>query len=330
MYIFFTLCVLMWLIIGIKANSALIIIISLVIIFITWFKYYKQKSEAQNEKEQSRVNELRRLELVKHQFKELQIEFIQDNNKISGFFHLFDALLFCKSRGYGYIEHSFFYDNKKISAFLLLSRDIQLPHEVDIIYNYINKVLLINRAESIFSLLPASSSALAEDVKLHKAKEEKKIIIKNNILKNIQTRVKADMGLNSVCVYIIASGKISKIGIAKDPNIRIKQLQTGNHKKLVLKKCWWFFSQEDAKKVEKEAHTLLKVKGFHAHGEWFNIVAEEAMSFTLEVINNLIDQKNIDENLLDIDNKFQSTIDNELTILNQVQWQLSKKIMNIV
>jgi predicted GIY-YIG superfamily endonuclease len=68
-------------------------------------------------------------------------------------------------------------------------------------------------------------------------------------------------------VYIITNGEDYKVGVSVDPEKRLKQLQTGNSKKLSIVSTF-----EVSKKVvfamEKEAHKLICAK-YQKSGEWF-------------------------------------------------------------
>lgn len=80
-------------------------------------------------------------------------------------------------------------------------------------------------------------------------------------------------------VYLIkseASG-YCKIGVSKNPNKRIKQLQTGNSDKIYLVDK---YKSEIYKKIENVFHTTyshLKV-----NGEWFDLTLEQELNFINE------------------------------------------------
>lgn len=67
-------------------------------------------------------------------------------------------------------------------------------------------------------------------------------------------------------IYIISNGEAFKVGFSKDPKRRVKQLQTGNPKKLEL---MYFVEIEVApvKILEDIVHRYLKFN--HLTGEWF-------------------------------------------------------------
>jgi hypothetical protein len=88
-------------------------------------------------------------------------------------------------------------------------------------------------------------------------------------------------------VYIITNGEDLKVGVSYDPEKRLKQLQTGNSKKLrIVSK--FEVEKRDVFKMEKEAHA--KIIGFYQkRGEWF----KGAMEFHVNLILDTIHQKYI-------------------------------------
>lgn len=76
-------------------------------------------------------------------------------------------------------------------------------------------------------------------------------------------------------IYIIGTEEQIKIGFSKQPEKRLKELQTGNEKKLQL-----FYKEEiqDSKVriVEKLIHRDLR--RYHKSGEWFTMKPEDAIS----------------------------------------------------
>lgn len=77
------------------------------------------------------------------------------------------------------------------------------------------------------------------------------------------------------CVYLIRGneGKY-KIGIAKNPSQRIRQLQTGNSDKLELIET---YQSENASKIESTLHN--QYAHVRNHGEWFDLSISDEMSF---------------------------------------------------
>lgn len=79
-------------------------------------------------------------------------------------------------------------------------------------------------------------------------------------------------------VYAITDGECIKIGISKDVRSRIKELQTGNPRNLVL---WGEFDADGSDEVV-EAELHLKLAGHRVRGEWF-WDCEEVRNTFLEV-----------------------------------------------
>jgi predicted GIY-YIG superfamily endonuclease len=65
-------------------------------------------------------------------------------------------------------------------------------------------------------------------------------------------------------IYVISDGDGYKIGVAKNPERRLKQLQTGNQKKLVLE---FIDYKNEPYKIEKSLHRSFHK--FKTNGEWF-------------------------------------------------------------
>jgi len=61
-----------------------------------------------------------------------------------------------------------------------------------------------------------------------------------------------------------------KIGISKDPETRLKQLQTGNSNRLALV---YTTKAENRYKEERKIHKILEA--YKLHGEWFNLESKE-------------------------------------------------------
>ena len=70
-------------------------------------------------------------------------------------------------------------------------------------------------------------------------------------------------------VYLIRSGKKGpiKIGIAKNVDSRISELQIGNPNKLFLVAIFPIHSEKKAREIERHLHKLFKRQ--HIRGEWF-------------------------------------------------------------
>ena len=81
--------------------------------------------------------------------------------------------------------------------------------------------------------------------------------------------------MNKSFIYVIGDNASPyKIGFTKDPNKRLKSLQTGNPSKLNM-----LYKQEinesETKFIEKQIHNVLKRK--QVSGEWFDITLEDAI-----------------------------------------------------
>lgn len=75
------------------------------------------------------------------------------------------------------------------------------------------------------------------------------------------------------CVYFISDGEFVKIGVAASLTSRIRELQTGNPRKLFAMYVIEANSQKDALKIENELHDLFF--DVRCIGEWFDINDEE-------------------------------------------------------
>lgn len=69
-------------------------------------------------------------------------------------------------------------------------------------------------------------------------------------------------------VYMIYGGGYLKIGVAQNPDKRLKTMQTGNPYKLRIMALIPFQSRREAFDYENELHK--KFKAFHYTGEWFH------------------------------------------------------------
>lgn len=77
--------------------------------------------------------------------------------------------------------------------------------------------------------------------------------------------------MNSDYIYIISNEQnYIKVGVSKNPERRIKQLQTGNeHQLSLLFKEEFNCSRNHLLKIEKELHKKLKQMTTKSIGEWF-------------------------------------------------------------
>lgn len=77
-------------------------------------------------------------------------------------------------------------------------------------------------------------------------------------------------------IYLIKSLNegIYKIGVSKNPNKRLKEIQTGNPAPVEIVQL---YETEMAYKVEKALHN--RYSHFNTHGEWFELSIKEETSF---------------------------------------------------
>lgn len=97
---------------------------------------------------------------------------------------------------------------------------------------------------------------------------------------------------NKSFVYLIKAGRDSKapikIGVAGDVHKRLKQLQTGNPKELILVMHFQCNDRSHAFRLEKSMHEILD--GQRLCGEWFKVTRSRLM----KVINNLGNDQEIE------------------------------------
>lgn len=77
-------------------------------------------------------------------------------------------------------------------------------------------------------------------------------------------------------IYLIKSLNegVYKIGVSKNPNKRLKALQTGNPSPVEI---LYLYETENAYKIEKSLHN--RYSHFNTHGEWFELSIKEETSF---------------------------------------------------
>lgn len=71
------------------------------------------------------------------------------------------------------------------------------------------------------------------------------------------------------------------MGVSDNPAKRIKQLQTGNPKKLKIVSTFELPKKEIAFKVEKEAHTKIQAL-YEKRGEWFKGATEHHVNMIVD------------------------------------------------
>ena len=94
-------------------------------------------------------------------------------------------------------------------------------------------------------------------------------------LDSFENRYKGPLYSNNIpaSVYFITDGSYVKIGVAIDIKKRIKQLQTGNARKLFLLMKIEFSNGGPAYAAETDLHEMFKDKS--KNGEWFRILNDD-------------------------------------------------------
>jgi len=77
-------------------------------------------------------------------------------------------------------------------------------------------------------------------------------------------------------IYLIKSLNegVYKIGVSKNPNKRLNDLQTGNPSPI---KILYLYESENAYKIEKALHN--RYSHFNTHLEWFELSIKEEITF---------------------------------------------------
>jgi hypothetical protein len=83
-------------------------------------------------------------------------------------------------------------------------------------------------------------------------------------------------------VYIITNGEDFKVGVSVNPKKRLKQLQTGNPKKLRLVAVFEV-EKKDVFKMEKEAHASISC-WYMKSGEWFKNATEFHVNLMVDTV----------------------------------------------
>lgn len=79
-------------------------------------------------------------------------------------------------------------------------------------------------------------------------------------------------------IYLLQSDNgVYKIGVSKDPQKRLKQLQTGSSEKLEIIKT---YESEFYRQIEKGLHN--KFNHLRSEGEWFYLHLEDELRFIKE------------------------------------------------
>lgn len=83
-------------------------------------------------------------------------------------------------------------------------------------------------------------------------------------------------------VYFISNDNAVKIGITRNVQVRLYDLQTANHQRLYLINAIPCDSTSKARKLERLFHIALRK--YQKMGEWFSIEALEDIDFKTETI----------------------------------------------
>jgi hypothetical protein len=83
-------------------------------------------------------------------------------------------------------------------------------------------------------------------------------------------------------IYIITNGEDYKVGFSKNPNKRLKQLQTGNSKKLKLINVYQV-PDRLVRIIEKEAHREIRIR-YEKRGEWFKGASEFYVKLLVDMV----------------------------------------------
>ena len=78
-------------------------------------------------------------------------------------------------------------------------------------------------------------------------------------------------------MYIDING-LAKIGRSGHTQARFREIQMYNGHRLIARQVWEGFGH-----LEKKVHKELKLRGFHIHGEWYNIDVHTLYAIVLEV-----------------------------------------------
>ncbi len=99
--------------------------------------------------------------------------------------------------------------------------------------------------------------------------------------------------MNECYVYMIRCGDGKKpkvkIGVSKNPDTRIKTLQTGNHEKLAIVMTIKCNSRKHAFLVEKTIHNSLSNQ--NVMGEWFSVNRSKFMKCMNDICNGKVDER---------------------------------------
>ena len=80
-------------------------------------------------------------------------------------------------------------------------------------------------------------------------------------------------------VYVISTDSLlpCKVGFSVSPMKRLAAIQTSHWRKLQVSAYRWCETQAEARKIEQEAHNILRDKKSELLGEWFDARVTEAL-----------------------------------------------------
>ena len=232
----------------------------------------------------------------------------------------FDAEDTGKVNGYGVV---------RAGKFFFLTSQQPKDSDLPIICRYLEFIYDTNQSASrglkpIHIVEPSRKALEAAQEKERRDRVEQDRVL-SACLSDIENRRACDLGSEACCVYIMVSEAATKIGISDQPEGRLRQVQTGHPSKLVIHKVWWFQSSQDALLVERATHGTLKLRGAHRSGEWFAILAQEAVVAVNEAIKHLGAHGEIDRGLFPNIGKPLSNLEMTLGKLLNQKWRISKK-----
>lgn len=94
-------------------------------------------------------------------------------------------------------------------------------------------------------------------------------------------------------IYLIKSLNegLYKIGVSKNPNKRLKEVQTGNPSPVEIVQL---YETDNAYKIESTLHN--RYSHYNTHGEWFELSIKEEVNFIdvcLQIEKNILSLKNM-------------------------------------
>jgi Meiotically up-regulated gene 113 len=92
-------------------------------------------------------------------------------------------------------------------------------------------------------------------------------------------------GFHSLYLVVPASKTALKVGIARDPEQRLRGLQNANFEKLQFHRFWWLAGLPIAARIEK--HFKENFAPAVIRGEWFDVSPQTAEDFVLNSIQSL-------------------------------------------